>query len=158
MAEMSLDLRGDGPLSELLAGFVAAVQAAEGSILLADDDGESMRFALSVGPSADRLVGQQVRVGQGLVGLTMAYQIGSSVADVKAAPAHDPTIDEAVGSHTEAMLAVPISSPSREWGVLTAINPTRGEAFTHDQLETANRTAAAVAERLEVITDSDGQP
>ncbi|MEM1212799.1 MAG: GAF domain-containing protein [Planctomycetota bacterium] len=155
MVKTPLDVSRDDVLKELMARFVAEVEADEGSILLADDEGESMRFALSVGPSADRLLGQQVRVGQGLVGLTMAYQIGSSVADVKSAPAHDPTIDQAVGSHTQAMLAVPISSADREWGVLTAINPTHGEAFTQGELEVANRTAAAVAHHLDAMSETD---
>ncbi|MEM6392157.1 MAG: GAF domain-containing protein [Planctomycetota bacterium] len=158
MPQVPFDLTADGTLKAILADFVGEVHAAEGSILLADDEGEAMHFALSVGPSAAQLTGQQVRVGQGLVGLTMAYQIGSSVGDVKAAPAHDPTIDQAVGSHTQAMLAVPISSASREWGVLTAINPTEANTFTDGQLEIANQAAAAIAAHLDTLTETDDQP
>lgn len=142
----------DPDLQALLAGAVAEAGAAEGSILLVETDaaGRSagLRFAVSVSPHAEALRGRLVPPGKGLVGLCLAFQQPMAIFDVKSDPAHHSGVDEAVGSRTRSEAIVPISTPEREFGCLTAINTDHPEGFRRPELTGLEDAAARIADRL----------
>lgn len=132
-------------LPDLLRSALAQVAAEEGSILLAEPAG--LRFACCVAPGApdhaSKLVGHLVPRGKGIVGLAFAFQQPMTVADVKGDPTHDHTVDAAVGSHTRSEAVVPLSTPEKEYGVLTAINAKAQGGFSGHDLDALTCAAAA---------------
>lgn len=137
-------------LPDLLRSALAQVSAEEGSILLAEPAG--LRFACCVAPGApdheSKLVGHLVPRGKGIVGLAFAFQQPMTVADVKSDPTHDQSVDAAVGSHTQSEAVVPLSTPEKEYGVLTAINAAASGGFSGRDLDLLTTCAAAVTQLL----------
>jgi GAF domain-containing protein len=132
--------------SDLLRSALAQVCAEEGSILLAEPAG--LRFALCVAPAApeheSKLVGILVPRGRGIVGLAFAFQQPMTVADVKSDPTHDQSVDALAGSHTRSEAVVPLSTPEKEYGMLTAINAASPGGFSAADLDVLTTCAAAV--------------
>lgn len=136
-------------IPDLLRAALAQVSAEEGSVLLAETAG--LRFACCVAPAApnreSKLVGHLVPRGRGIVGLAFAFQQPMTAGDVKSDPTHDQSVDAAVGSHTQSEMVVPLSTPMREYGVLTAINAAGG-GFSARDLDALTTCAAAVTALL----------
>jgi len=136
-------------IKETLRSTLAQIRAEEGSVLLAEPAG--LRFALCAAPACpdheSKLVGHLVPRGRGIVGLAFAFQQPMTVADVKSDPTHDDTTDSAVGSFTRNEAVVPLSTPEKEYGMLTAINSAAPGGFSAKDLD-ALTTAAAEITRL----------
>lgn len=137
-------------LPTLLRSALAQVSAEEGSVLLAEPAG--LRFACCVAPAApeheSKLVGLLVPRGRGIVGLSFAFQQPMTVADVKSDPTHDQSVDAVAGSHTRSEAVVPLSTPEKEYGVLTAINAAAPGGFGARDLDALTTAAAAVTALL----------
>lgn len=134
----------------LLGTTLARIGAEEGSVLLAEPAG--LRFALCVAPAApnreSKLVGHLVPRGKGIVGLAFAFQQPMAVADVKSDPTHDHSVDATVGSHTQSEMVVPLSTPEKEYGVLTAINAANPSGFSMRDLDALTTAAATITAQL----------
>ncbi len=107
-------------LIELGAQFV---DAAEGSLLVLDEQAAELVFAMTVGSAASEktLIGQRVPLGEGLVGLaaqTQEVQIGAPKFDVPETP--DRKTDK--GGQPKAVLAAPMLIGERLIGVITAVS------------------------------------
>src|SRR5690606_26930738 len=93
-------VKDDPQLLAELAEAVRAVDAEEGSILLLTGGGQSLRFAVSISPMAEKLLGTQQPVTRGVVGLVASFQQPTIANDLAEDPQHDPSIDKRVGSTT----------------------------------------------------------
>lgn len=137
-------------LPDLLRLALTQISAEEGSILLCEPGG--LRFALCVTPAGpgheSKLVGHLVPRGRGIVGLAFAFQQPMTVADVKSDPTHDQSVDAVVGSFTRSEAVVPLSTPLKEYGVLTAINAAAAGGFSARDLDALTTAAAAVTALL----------
>ncbi len=137
-------------LPNLLRQTLAQISAEEGSILLCEPAG--LRFACCVAPAApeheSKLVDHLVPRGRGIVGLAFAFQQPMTVADVKSDPTHAQSVDAAVGSFTRSEAVVPLSTPFKEYGVLTAINAAAPGGFSARDLDALTTTAAAITALL----------
>lgn len=105
------------------------VGAEEGSLLVLDDDQDSLVFAMVVGPpdSQQALVGQRVPIGRGITGLaalTREVQIGApTYTDVAQSRLRD--AGEASG-----VLAAPMLAGEELVGVITAVTFVKDARFT----------------------------
>ncbi|MFI4862206.1 MAG: GAF domain-containing protein [Phycisphaerales bacterium JB063] len=149
----------DPTLSRTLGEAVRAVGAAEGSVLLLDEQGKTLRFALSASPAADKLVGTEQPVTRGVVGLVVSFQQPTITNKLQDDPQHDPSVDAKVGITTTSQMAVPLSDSEREYGVLTAINSANDDGFTDADLQRYLDAARQITTRLgelAQITQGDG--
>ncbi len=138
----------DAVLRQLLDEAVAAVGAAEGSILLLTEDGERLRFALSHSPVAEKLFGLEQPLGKGITGLAVSLQQPMIVNETGQSAAFDPSVDSETGVRTKSIMAIPLVTPEEEFGALTAINAARGEGFAVSDLERYSEFAERIAHRL----------
>ncbi len=133
-------------LERLLQVTVQIINAAGSSVWLwADDDEERLVCQAVFHPGKDeRLFGQQVASGKGIVGWVAQSNEGTIVSD----PAHDgrfyPHIDKNSGFLTTSLLAVPIHLRNRTLGVLEVVNKHNGR-FTSKDLAYAEMLAASAA-------------
>lgn len=142
-----IDAADDPVLVELVHRAVATVGADEGSLLLLEPGGYALRFVVCESAMAAKLRGQSQPVGRGVSGLCYQMQQPMIVNDTEADPQFDPTIDSVVGTQTKSILAVPVTMPDDEYGVLTAIN--KPDGFTTKDLDTFLEFSERVARRLE---------
>jgi len=146
--ELFESVKNDPQLLAELAEAVRAVDAEEGSILLMVGGGQSLRFALSVSPMAQKLIGTQQPVTRGVVGLVASFQQPTITNHVANDPQHDPSIDKRVGSRTRSQMAVPLSDSEHEFGVVTAINAKCEAGFSDADLRRYLQAAKAITTRL----------
>ena len=138
----------DAALRQTLDEAVAAVCAAEGSILLLSDDGGSLRFVLSHSPVADKLIGLQQPLVHGITGLSVSLQQPMIVNETHDNAAFDPSVDAKTGMTTRTIMVVPLVTPREEFGALTAINSTRPEGFGLEDLNRYSMYAEQICRRL----------
>ena len=142
---------GDDPvLQKLLHSAITQVQAAEGSILLLADQGQSLEFALSESPVAEKLIGLHQPLDKGITGLAFTLQQPMIVNDVGCDASFDPTVQNHSGVETRSIMVVPLVSPEAEYGAVTAINSKSG-CFTESDLTAFGESSRLIVERLDEL-------
>ena len=90
----------------------------------------------------------QQPVTRGVVGLVASFQQPTINNTLTGDPQHDPSVDVKVGSTTRSQMAVPLSDTEHEFGVVTAINSSRADGFTNDDLQRYLAAAKTITARL----------
>lgn len=139
---------GDGTLQQLMDEAVATVGAAEGSLLLLDPPGRMLRFVIVCSPSAERLLHQEVPLDKSITGLSVSLQQPMIVNDVQRSETFNSATDVQTGTTTDSLLAVPLSTPEREFGAITAINSKSQGGFAAADLDAYEEYARRICERL----------
>ncbi len=137
-------------LGEVVARAVAAVGAAEGSILI-PDGGQVLRFFVSSSPAAAKLGGLRVPIASSIAGYVFGTGQMMAVGDLaEERPSQFyAEIDRQVGGATRTYLAVPILSGSRTRGVATYVNRPGEPPFRpFSQREMAEARAFAAIEAV----------
>jgi GAF domain-containing protein len=136
-------------LQEVVAAAVAAVGAAEGSILV-PDQGSSLRFLVAHSSNAAKLVGLRVPVASSIAGYVYGTGQMMAVGDLteERSPQFYAEIDRQVGVATRTYLVVPILLGSRVGGVATYVNRPGNppfQPFQQREMEQARAFAAVEA-------------
>ncbi|MBI5566854.1 MAG: response regulator [Chloroflexi bacterium] len=142
----SLDLR------QVLATVVREIQnllnTEHAAVLLRDTDRDELVFAAVAGDNSERLMGVRQPMTVGIVGWVAREGQPVVVQDAE----HDPRFwngaDTLLGYTTRAMLAVPIVSQQRVWGVVEAINR-RDDVFSDQDRDLLAGLAASAAIAIE---------
>lgn len=119
------------------------VGAAEGSLLVVDEQSSELVFAMTVGGAAteQKLVGQRIPLGEGLVGLaaqTQEVQIGAPKLDLPGAA----RAKGAGRGQPTAVLAAPMLIGDRLVGVITAVSFDEDKRFGSSDAMLYGRLAA----------------
>jgi GAF domain-containing protein len=131
----------------LLTTAVEAIKAEEGSLLLRDDATGDLRFAMTVGDVGreEKLIGERVPVGRGIVQLaaaTQEVQVGApTFRDIKQTERED--------GGPEAVIAAPLLSGSEVMGVLTGVSFVHGRRFGSEEAKLYGRLATLAAVLIE---------
>ncbi len=100
------------------------------SILLVDSAKNELVFARVVGRAAESLKGTRIAMGQGIAGW-VAQRGASAIVEN---PAEDPRwsdrLDLVTGFRTESIIAVPLRSGDKIFGVIELLNRLNGEPFS----------------------------
>jgi len=144
----------------LIETGVQIVDAEEGSLLVVDEEGDDLRFAMTVGneEAEKNLLGQRVPLGKGITGLaasTHEVQIGApTFKDVKQL--------EQRSAGPEAVIAAPMLIGDNLVGVITAVSFKKGKRFTSNDALLYARFASIAAivvdqrRRLKIQTQTAG--
>ena len=138
----------DVRLQQLLAAAVESVGGGEGSLLLVNPDGDKLRFVISHSPVADKLVGTEQDLTEGITGLAVALQQPMIVNDVASDPRHNSAVDDMTTVQTKSIMVVPLVSPEAEFGALTAINSKAATGFSSADLQSFCEASEGVLARL----------
>jgi signal transduction histidine kinase/CHASE2 domain-containing sensor protein len=136
-------------LLDRVCHFATTVLNATGaSALVLDDAGEMLTFAAALGPNSDKLLGQQVRVGEGIAGHVAQSGEVSIVSDARGDERFLPRFDSHIGFSTRNILCVPLRVRERILGVIEVVNRENGAPFTPADAEmlqaVANQAAVAL--------------
>jgi hypothetical protein len=118
-------------LGDVVRAAVGAVGAAGGSILVPNEDGQSLRFLASVGPGAEQLGGIKVPLEGSIAGSVYGTGVMMAVGDLEEEqPAnYYAEVSKQTGVATRTYLALPILHGGRARGVATYINRTGPPPF-----------------------------
>ena len=113
-------------LRRLLAEAVHDLGCAEATVWVIAADGLRMEAAINHGPTAAVVESQSVPADESVVGMVAANGLATAIGP---ADWHNPSVDQATGTPTVAMVAAPITIRGLTVGVLSAINPNGGGVF-----------------------------
>jgi len=111
-------------LQDVVARAVTAIGAAEGSILVPDEQVNHLRFLVAHSPTSTKLVGLRVPISGSIAGYVFGTGQMMAVGDLaeERTPQFYAEIDRQVGVATRTYLVVPILFGSRVGGVATYVN------------------------------------
>lgn len=143
-------------LGQIIGVGIRILGADEGSLLVAEPDGKSLRFAMVAGPdgampdegTGESVVGKSVPIGEGVTGmaaLTHDVQTASSADGAGAGVFRRVRGDGA----PSAVLAAPMLQGETLVGVLTAVSFDRRKTFTLEQARTYGMLANIAATVVE---------
>jgi PAS domain S-box-containing protein len=93
------------------------------SVALVDEETQDVVFRVAVGSASDRIVGQRLKLGQGVAGWVAESGQPALVPNAPEDPRFYAGLDELTGFQTETLIAVPIRLEEQTIGVVEAINP-----------------------------------
>ncbi len=112
------------------------------SLLLLDRKTDQLVFRIAVGQAGDELRGRRIPAFEGVAGWVVANAQALIVEDVSADTRFSERVDTITGFTTESIIAVPLKTDDRVFGVIELINKLDGTRFSALEL----RTLATIAE------------
>jgi sigma-B regulation protein RsbU (phosphoserine phosphatase) len=138
---VSLDLRDT--LGEALTRIADFMRAEAASLFLLDVEDDVLECRVCVGPID--LKGLRVRLGQGVVGRSVAENAIQWVADAQSDARVDRSIDALSGFVTRSLLCAPLSTAKGPIGAIEIINRHDGGAFAFGDGEILRLIAAPIS-------------
>lgn len=105
------------------------------SLLLEGDDGQ-LYFEICVGPAATALKALRIPIGEGIAGSVFRSQQPRLVVNPRSDADFAPRFDELTRFRTTSVLAVPLMSHGKSFGVVELVNGEGMPAFTEEDLQT----------------------
>lgn len=123
-------------LSEILDTSLQVLKAADGSLMLVDEESGALVFTVVRGTTAESLVGYRLPPGAGIAGWVARHHQPQVVRDVHRDPRFYPAVDELFGFKTRSMVCVPVVlDDGRLLGVIEVLNKVSDREFNQDDLD-----------------------
>ncbi|HUW41002.1 MAG TPA: sensor domain-containing diguanylate cyclase [Rectinemataceae bacterium] len=100
------------------------------SLLLVDAAQAELVFKLVVGKSADSLIGRRISIDRGVAGWVAKNGVPAIVEDARADSRWSDWMDKLTGFETKSIIAVPLRSGDKVFGVIELMNRLDGQPFT----------------------------
>ena len=121
-------------LEAIVATAVRVIDATAGSLMLMDEQGDALQFAVSVGPGAEEVRSLRVPLGEGIAGFVAATGQPLAIADTRQDARFARAIAEESGYVPRALLCVPLLLHERVIGVMELLDKRGGEPFGQNDL------------------------
>lgn len=116
-------------LDKMLYYALTLLDAAEGSIILKDQETDELVFTLVRGAVGQNLVNFRFPSTEGITGWVVTNGSAAIVNEVQLDPRFSPKVDELFHFQTRSMLSVPLKSGDRVLGALNVLNKHSGDPF-----------------------------
>jgi GAF domain-containing protein len=139
-------------LDKLLYSALTVIDAADGSILLLDDETNELVFVVAHGELGDSLLGRRIPADAGIAGWVATNKKSQIVNNVRADQRFFSRFDELFHFQTYSLLCVPMVLGGKVLGVIEVLNKFNNQDFTDtdvDLLMTLAYIAAVTLEYLE---------
>lgn len=144
--QLSATLHLEELLQLILSSAAELLDARSGSLLLLDEETQELVFR--VASAEPELVGQRMPADKGVAGEALREGRPVVVGDAAADGRVYREVDQAMGTATESLLAVPLTASGKPLGVLEVMNKRSGP-FTDEDQELAVALASLAAVALE---------
>ncbi len=124
------------------------MQARASSLLLLDEDGETLRFEVATGPKSKEVKQHELKVGQGIAGYVAKTGEPLLVEDVGKDPRWYKPISKNIEFETQSIACAPVKLHSQTIGVLQVIDKKGGISFDEDDLNVLSVFANVCAEAI----------
>ena len=136
-------------LDETMACALALVDAADGSLMLIDEETDELVFVLVHGAVRGTLTGHRFDRRKGIAGWVAEHVEPAIVPNVRTDTRFLPEMDERFGFVTRSLVAVPLVARGKVLGVIEVLNKRSGEDFTEDDGSLLSILAALSASALD---------
>jgi len=124
------------------------MQAKASSLLLIDEDGETLRFEVTTGPKRQEIKKHELKVGQGIAGYVAKTGIPLLVKDVTKDSRWCKTISADIEFKTRSIACSPLKINADTIGVLQIIDRKDEQPFDNNDLEVLNVFANVCSEAI----------
>lgn len=146
---LAATLESEPLLKRIVRAAMDLMQAEGASLLLLSAGGAELIFQVVDGEVSQQLVGQTIKVGQGISGWVAETGTPALVNDVSQDPRWTSEVDSSTGFHTTSLLCVPLQFQGRLLGVLTVVNKNAPGGFETRDVKWLKALAALAAAALE---------
>lgn len=136
-------------LDETMACALALVDAADGSLMLIDEETDELVFVLVHGAVRGTLTGHRFDRRKGIAGWVAEHGEPAIVPNVRTDARFLPEMDERFGFVTRSLVAVPLVARGKALGVIEVLNKRSGGDFTEDDATLLSILAALSASALD---------
>jgi signal transduction histidine kinase len=147
VVNQTLDL--DTVLQLIMEKSLELLDAQAGSLLLANDAGETLTFEVVLGPVGHQLRGARVAIGSGIAGTVARERRSLIVKDAQADPRWNISFDKTTEFVTRNLICVPMITHDRLVGVIEVLNKRAPASFSEDDTELLSSFAAQAAIAIE---------
>jgi GAF domain-containing protein len=116
-------------LNDILSASLEAVDSADGSLLLLDEDTGELVFVEVIGEAREILLGYRLQKGIGIAGWTVKNRRPKLVEDTRREPSFSPLVDQVTGMQTTSLICVPLFDGKRDLGAIEVVNTRSGLPF-----------------------------
>ncbi len=131
-----------GILNKLMAKIGDVFAPLNWSTLLLDRKNDQLEFRVVVGKASEKLLGQRIPAFEGVAGWVVAHGTEVIVEDVSQDSRFSDRIDSISGFTTSSIIAVPLKTEDKVFGVIELINKLDGGRFSALEM----RTLATIAD------------
>lgn len=136
-------------LDETMDCALALLDAADGSLVLTDEETDELVFVLVHGIVRETLPGYRFDRRQGIAGWVVEHAEPAIVNNACADSRFLPEVDERFGFETRSLVAVPLIARGRVLGVIEVVNKRSGEGFAEDDANVLSILATLAASALD---------
>lgn len=139
-------------LDKILYAALTVIDAADGSILLLDEETNELVFVVVHGELGTKLSGHRIPADAGIAGWVAVHQEPQIVNNVRADQRFFGDIDEVFQFETVGLLCVPMVAQGKFLGVIEVLNKFNRQAFSEADVDLMGILAffaAAAIERLQ---------
>jgi GAF domain-containing protein len=144
-------------LDETMAYALELLDAADGSLMLIDEETDELVFVLVHGAVRQMLEGYRFERRLGIAGQVAESGEPAVFNDVRGVPHFLPEVDERFGFVTKSVVAVPLVARSKVLGVLEVLNKRSGKEFTEDDVSVLSVLATLAALALDYATSAPSE-
>ena len=141
----------DADAASLFATACDQARADEGTIWLADADGENLVASYNNGPDSEQIIGFAQPLGRGVISMVYETEQAFCENDMPSNTARDATLDQRLGKSTRAMIALPFVIHGETCGVVSCVrlDSSAPGDFTGRDLDAMVRGTARFQEAIE---------
>ncbi len=132
------------------------MQAKASSLLLLDEDGETLRFEITTGPKKQEVKKHVIKIGQGIAGFVAKSGKPLLVEDVTKDPRWFKSISDDIEFQTKSIACSPLKIKSDIIGVIQIIDKKDGNPFTADDLIILNVFANVCSQAISNAKTNEG--
>lgn len=131
-----------GVLEELMKAIGNCFAPLDWSVLVLDRGAKELVFKIAVGKAAKSLVGMRIPADEGIAGWVCSNGKELLIEDASSDPRWSARVDGVTGFNTESIIAVPLKTEDRVFGVIELVNKLDGGRFSALEM----RTLATIAD------------
>jgi len=122
-------------IHNLVEAALLAVDSANGSLMLLDEDTGELVFVEVVGDAQERLMNKRLPRGAGIAAAVMESRTARLISDMGSEPGIRLSVNHYTGLETRTMAGVPLLDGKRRLGVIEVINSRSGRFFETSDLD-----------------------
>jgi len=138
-------------LRKILYAALKVLDAADGSMILLDEDGDELVFEVVLGEAQDRLQGYRIPADTGIAGWVLSTGEPQIVNRPRLDSRFFAAVDETFQFRTISLIAVPLIARGKAIGVVEVLNKFNEEDFTEVDLNMLSILAFIAANILEAM-------
>jgi len=138
-----------GVLDRLMDAIGRSFAPLNWSLLLLDRPRDQLVFKIAVGKASSALLGMRIPAFEGVAGWVVANGRELLIEDASADERWSERVDSMTGFRTESIIAVPLKTDDRVFGVIELINKLHGGRFSALELRTLTTIAEFAAIAIE---------